>query len=89
MQTNVTSNSAELMKQAVKRDQGIAFLTAFNVLTEVSRLELVFVPIEESVNQPLHLIGIVKTQHQLNLMTKPFISAFERLARLMLVGSQT
>ncbi len=89
VQATVISNSAELMKQAVKRDQGIAFLTGFNVAAEVGRGELVFVPLRESLSQPLHLIGIVKRRHQMNLMTKPFIGAFERLARLILVGNQT
>ncbi len=87
VQATVISNSVELMKQAVKLDQGIAFLTAFNVAAELARGELIFVPLSESRSRPLHLNGIIKTRHQTNLMTETFIRVFERQARLLLAGN--
>jgi DNA-binding transcriptional LysR family regulator len=88
IQATVISNSVELMKQAVKLDQGIAFLTAFNVATEVARGELVFVPLIDSRNRPLHLTGVLKPRHQMNLMTLPFIRMFERQAGAMLMTGE-
>lgn len=84
VQATVISNSAELMKQAVRLGQGIAFLTAINVASECARQELVFVPLTESRARPLRLRGIIKTRHQMNMMTQPFIREFERQARLLL-----
>jgi len=84
VQATVITNSVELMKQSVTRDQGIAFLTEMNVHDERARGELVFVPLTESQVEPLHLRAIVKSRHQMNLMAEPFLRAFERHAQAML-----
>lgn len=73
VKATIITNSSELMKQAAKRDQGIAFLTNLNVHEEHVRGELVFVPLTESKAEPLHLRAIMKIKRQNNLMTDPFI----------------
>lgn len=77
VQATIITNSVELMKQSVQRDQGIAFLIDLNVHEERVRGEVVFVPLEESKASPLHLTAIVKVRHQMNLMAEPFIRACE------------
>lgn len=84
VQATVITNSVELMKQSVMRDQGIAFLTEMNVHEERTRGELVFVPLTESQFEPLHLRAIVKSNHQMNLMAEPFIRACEMHSNALL-----
>lgn len=89
VQATIITNSVELMKQSVTRDQGIAFLTEMNVRDERARGELVFVPLTESRLEPLHLRAIVKSRHQMNLMAQPFMRAFETYARVLLIKPET
>jgi len=84
----IISNSAELMKEAVRLGQGIAFLTALNVAEERERGQLAFVPLSDSRMSPLHLRGLVKEGRKSNLMVQPFIRECELQTGRMLAGME-